>query len=236
MNVIVLDDHRMVAQSIAALLSELGGLTVSGVCSNIRDACALIEEQPPDLLVLDVDLGGDDYRDAAQLLHRLAPNANVLFVTALGTTFQPPTELRAFTIGVVDKTKAWDQLLNSLQLWRAKHGAPAINLTLDQLQRIQALAPREQRLMKALGHGLLNKEIARSLQLTEATVKTYRKQVATALGISGSQLVRLATLYRCWCLDQQNNDRARGNSPHLPAPPIAPAPIAPDAALRWHAP
>ena len=118
---------------------------------------------------------------------------------------------RIGTIGVVDKTKAWDQLLNSLQLWRAQHGAPAINLTLDQLQRIQALAPREQRLMKALGHGLLNKEIARSLQLTEATVKTYRKQVATSLGVSGSQLVRLATLYRCWCLDQHNKTAATGN-------------------------
>ncbi len=212
MNVIVLDDHRMVAQSIAALLSELGGLTVLGVCSDVNAACALIEQQPPDLLVLDVDLGGDDYRDAAQLLHRLAPNANVLFITALGTTFQPPSELRAFTIGVVDKTQGWEQLLNILQLWRAQHGAPAINLTVDQLQRVQALAPREQRLMKALGNGLLNKEIARSLNLKETTVKTYRKQVATTLGVSGSQLVRLATLYRCWCLNQQNRAGTKGNT------------------------
>jgi len=211
MNVIVLDDHRMVAQAIAALLSELGGLTVLGVCSGVSDACALIAQQPPDLLVLDVDLGGDDYRDAAHLLHRLAPDAHVLFVSALGTTFQPPAELRAFTIGVVDKTQAWDQLLNSVQLWRAQQGVSAISLTVDQLQRIQALAPREQRLMKALGHGLLNKEIARSLNLKEATVKTYRKQVATSLGISGSQLVRLATLYRCWCLDQHNKPAATGN-------------------------
>jgi len=211
MNVIVLDDHRMVAQAIAALLSELGGLTVLGVCSGVSDACALIAQQPPDLLVLDVDLGGDDYRDAAHLLHRLAPDAHVLFVSALGTTFQPPAELRAFTIGVVDKTQAWDQLLNSVQLWRAQQGVSAISLTVDQLQRIQALAPREQRLMKALGHGLLNKEIARSLNLKEATVKTYRKQVATSLGVSGSQLVRLATLYRCWCLDQHNKPAATGN-------------------------
>ena len=211
MNVIVLDDHRMVAQAIAALLSELGGLTVLGVCSGVSDVCALIAQQPPDLLVLDVDLGGDDYRDAAHLLHRLAPDAHVLFVSALGTTFQPPAELRAFTIGVVDKTQAWDQLLNSVQLWRAQQGVSAISLTVDQLQRIQALAPREQRLMRALGHGLLNKEIARSLNLKEATVKTYRKQVATSLGISGSQLVRLATLYRCWCLDQHNKPAATGN-------------------------
>lgn len=211
MNVIVLDDHRMVAQSIAALLSELGGLTVLGVCSSVSDACALIMQQPPDLLVLDVDLGGDDYRDAAHLLHRLAPDAHVLFVSALGRTFHPPAELRAFTIGVVDKTQAWDQLLNSVQLWRAQQGVPAISLTVDRLQRIQALAPREQRLMQALGHGLLNKEIARSLNLKEATVKTYRKQVANSLGVSGSQLVRLATLYRCWCLDQHHKSAATGS-------------------------
>ena len=90
MNVIVLDDHRMVAQAIAALLSELGGLTVLGVCSGVSDACALIAQQPPDLLVLDVDLGGDDYRDAANLLHRLAPEAMCSLSPLWGPSFNHP--------------------------------------------------------------------------------------------------------------------------------------------------
>jgi DNA-binding NarL/FixJ family response regulator len=60
------------------------------------------------------------------------------------------------------------------------------------------LSPREQRVIEALGRGLLNKEIAVELNLSLATVETYRKGVASKLGISGSELVRIATLYRCW--------------------------------------
>jgi len=44
---------------------------------------------------------------------------------------------------------------------------------------------------------LLNKEIAARLDLSVATVETYRKGVAAKLGVSGAELVRIATLYRC---------------------------------------
>jgi len=58
-------------------------------------------------------------------------------------------------------------------------------------------------LLEALGRGLVNKEIALELSLTVATVETYRKSVASKLGVSGSELVRIATLYRCWFWDKR---------------------------------
>jgi DNA-binding NarL/FixJ family response regulator len=74
---------------------------------------------------------------------------------------------------------------------------PALSAACDQqLSAIARLQPREQRLLRELGCGLLNKEIAARLGLSVATVETYRKQVAAKLGISGAELVRLATLYR----------------------------------------
>ena len=71
----------------------------------------------------------------------------------------------------------------------------------QQLRAIGLLQPREQRLLRELGCGLLNKEIAARLELSVATVETYRKQVAAKLGISGAELVRLATLYRATAWD-----------------------------------
>ena len=53
-------------------------------------------------------------------------------------------------------------------------------------------APSEELLVQSF----LNKEIAARLDLSVATVETYRKNVAAKLGVSGSELVRLATLYR----------------------------------------
>ncbi len=69
---------------------------------------------------------------------------------------------------------------------------------LPQLQAIQRLSPREQRLLQELGCGLLNKEIAARLRLSVATVETYRKGVAAKRGVSGAELVRLAVLARAF--------------------------------------
>lgn len=200
----MLDDHRMVGQAIAGVLSEVAGLTVVAVCTSVTEACAVIRRSPPRLLVLDVQLGGESYRPAADLLHRLNPAAELLFVTALAAQFSLPEDLAPITIAVVDKADAWDQLISVLRGWwqqrqlALEHDFPGCD---RQLKAIRLLTPREQRLLRELGCGLLNKEIAARLNLSVATVETYRKSVAAKLGISGAELVRLATLYRATAWD-----------------------------------
>ena len=79
LDVIVLDDHRMVGQAIAGVISEIAGLNVCGVCSSLAEACALIRERAPRLLVLDVNLGGENYGEVVDLLRQLKPEAELLF-------------------------------------------------------------------------------------------------------------------------------------------------------------
>lgn len=191
----------MVGQAIAGILSELAGFNVLAVCRSVDEACQVIEESAPGLLVLDIDLGGDDYRLAADLILRSKPDAQLLFITAFAGDFAVPDDLEPFTIGVVSKADAWDELIELLQLWWVRRPQGRVGpLPGSQvpMQAIQSLSPRELRLLEALGRGLVNKEIALELRLTVATVETYRKSVASKLGVSGSELVRIATLYRCW--------------------------------------
>lgn len=201
MDAVVLDDHFMVGQAIAGILSELAGFNVLAVCRSVDEACQVIEESAPGLLVLDIDLGGDDYRLAADLILRSKPDAQLLFITAFAGTFVVPDDLEPFTIGVVSKADAWDELIELLQLLcvrRPQGRFGPLPGSQVPMQAIQSLSPRELRLLEALGRGLVNKEIALELSLTVATVETYRKSVASKLGVSGSELVRIATLYRCW--------------------------------------
>ena len=199
LGVVVLDDHRMVGQAIAGVLSEVAGLNVTGVCVSVQEVVALINCSPPRLLVVDVELGGACYRDAVDPLLQRRPEAELLFITAMASEFVPPADLQPFTIGVVDKAQAWDQLLAVVMPW--KQGLcggfiAAMQSCELQLAAIDRLTPREQRLVRELGCGLLNKEIAARLELSVATVETYRKSVAAKLGVSGAELVRLATLHR----------------------------------------
>jgi DNA-binding NarL/FixJ family response regulator len=181
------------------VLSEVAGLNVTGVCVSVQEVVALINCSPPRLLVVDVELGGACYRDAVDPLLQRRPEAELLFITAMASEFVPPADLQPFTIGVVDKAQAWDQLLAVLMPWKQGlcGGLTAAMQGCElQLAAIDRLSPREQRLVRELGCGLLNKEIAARLELSVATVETYRKSVAAKLGVSGAELVRLATLHR----------------------------------------
>lgn len=102
-------------------------------------------------------------------------------------------------MGVVDKASAWDALIAVVLDW--KEGCEnAVRTHLpccrEQLNAIQRLSPREQRVLRALGCGLLNKEIAARLGLSVATVETYRKNAAAKVGVRSAELVRLATIDR----------------------------------------
>ena len=196
----------MVGQAIAGLLSEVAGLQVTGVCASLAEAESLLRAHPPRLLVLDVELGGEPYRAAADLLLGLRREAELLFVTALAAQFTPPADLAPFTVGVVHKADAWEQLLDVVLAWQQRWPEDLAALAFipgcgELLCAIQQLSPREQRLLRELGCGLLNKEIAARLDLSVSTVETYRKNVAAKLGVCGSELVRLATLYRAFSWD-----------------------------------
>lgn len=199
MDVLVLSAQRMVGQALAGVLAEVAGLRVLPVCTSAAEACALIRRTPPGLLVLDLDPLPDSYREAIDLLRQGHPEAGLLLLTAPDQPFSPPADLAAITIAVVDKGQSWEQLLQALQGWwqLRQEGASGLPGCAQQLQAIAQLTPREQRLLQELGCGLLNKEIAARLDLSVATVETYRKGVAAKLGVSGAELVRIAALYRC---------------------------------------
>lgn len=190
----------MVGHAIGVVLSEVAGFEVLAVCASVSEACFSIRLRPPRLLVVDPEFQGRNYLDALELLHALNPSAELLFITAGAASFEPPADLALITVAVVDKHHSWDRLLEVLRNWwrhRPDHRMESLPGCDRQLTAIGRLSPRERRLLLELGSGLLNRQIADRLRLTPATVASYRKSVAAQLGISGSELVRLAVLYRC---------------------------------------
>ena len=195
LNVLVVDDHLLVAQAVGGLLSELCDLALDAVCGSARQALKVLEQCQPDLLVQDLHLPGESWETVAQAFLRRNPSGKVLILSALTVTFVPPHWLGSSLLGVVDKSKAWSDLINVVSGWRLQI-QPA-SLASRTLPALELLSPREQRVFHCLGQGLLNREVALALGLSVVTVESYRKSICSKLGISGSELVRLAVLHRC---------------------------------------
>jgi|APCry1669188879_1035177.scaffolds.fasta_scaffold17051_3 hypothetical protein len=197
MRCLLVDDHRLVGQAIGGLLREVCNLSTVVICSSVAEALMHMRQMPPDLLLLDVNLPGELWQDAVVALRRLNPEGRVIMITGMSEQFLPPPGLQSVLLSVVDKGRAWSELVEVVNAWKQEcaNGTPQPReLALLPLDR---LSPRELRVFEALGKGLLNKEIARDLHLTVATVETYRKTMSAKLGISGAELVRASVLYRC---------------------------------------
>jgi len=195
MRFLIVDDHLMVAEVIAALLSEFCALELVGVCASVRSAQELLLHQSADLLILDLMLPGESWEEAAQAFIDVKPSGSIVLLSANTAEFDLPVRWQASVVAVINKTSGWNELLDQITAWlmrqpRLQRPQPLLSAQLS------VLNDREVRLLEALGRGCLNREIASELGLTVATVETYRKTIANKLGVSGKQLVRLAVLQR----------------------------------------
>ena len=199
MHCLIVDDHQLVAQAVGGLLSEVCNFNQLSLCCTVAEAVRMIQQAAPDLLVLDVVLPGEHWRDASDALQRCNPDGRVIFLTGAAEGFAPPQEVGAITLAVVEKSRSWDELVAVVQRWSLSLSPITASLRQQQASplALSRLSPRELRVFEALGRGMLNTEIARMLGLTPCTVETYRKSICALLGMSGAELVRAAVLHRC---------------------------------------
>lgn len=195
MRFLVVDDHRLVAQALAALLSEFCALELLGICQSLQQVKTLLNGQRADLLILDLHLPGESWEEVADVFLAANPDGAIVVLSALASGFAPPQRFRGSVLEVIDKSDAWHALVDCVVAWRVNHGSRPLATTLPAAQ-LAALNAREKALLAALGRGCLNREIAAELGLSLATVETYRKGIASKLGVNGKQLVRLAVLLR----------------------------------------
>ena len=205
MRVLVVYDHVLVAQAVGGLLSELCDLELQAVCSSAGQALSALELATPDLLIQDVLLPGETWEPVVQDFLRRNNKGSVLFLTALATSFVPPSWLGSALLGVLDKSRAWVDLIALVSQCQRQASAGRSGTASAGMASLERLSPREQRVLHLLGQGLSNRELALALGLSLGTVESYRKSICSKLGISGAELVRLAVLRRCLPL---HGDRA----------------------------
>jgi DNA-binding NarL/FixJ family response regulator len=198
----VIEDHPVVREGIRMFLEAAGDLRVVGAAASASEALPALRRAPPDLVLLDLDLGREDGLEWLPRILSSAPGARVLVLTALRDPGRIEAALRGGARGFVQKDAPVDVVLRAVRavasgrLWfqpdvlRANAGdAPARRRS----PKLPALTDRERDLVRLVGEGLRNEEIARRMGVTEKTVRNQLTGVFDKLGVAGRlELVVLA--------------------------------------------
>jgi DNA-binding NarL/FixJ family response regulator len=189
--VLIADDHPVVLQGLTVLFEVQDDISLVGQASDGAEAVRLTRELDPDVLVLDLKLPGLDGMGVLSQLRSLGTRTRVLVLTSAAGPSGPALALQAGATGFLYKDVDPDALVRAIRavydgntvLAPEAAGLVAARPGGD-VRGIAALTAREREVLALLADGRSNREIARSLRVTEKTVKTHVSSVLAKLGVA----------------------------------------------------
>mgnify|MGYP001355750137 CR=1 FL=1 len=191
--VVVADDQSAVREGLVLLLGTLPGITVIGEAGDGEAAVAAVAELAPRVVLMDLNMPGTDGVEATRQVRSRFPRTNVVVLTTYSDDDSIIGALQAGALGYLtkDATRA--------EIGRAVHAAAAGQAVLapEVQQRLLAaaaraaavppgderdLTPRESEVLRLIAAGRSNREIARALVVSEATIKTHVNRIFAKTG------------------------------------------------------
>lgn len=193
LRIVLVDDHLLFREGLARLLSYYDDFTIVGEAAGSLEACQLVGEKRPDLVLMDIELPGEgDGVSATRQITLEYPDVRVVILTAYDETARLLEAIKAGAQGYLVKNIRSAELVE--QLRGLVRGEAAISRRmatrlLDEFRRGPDMLPnedadlttRELEVLTLLSDRLSNKEIAERLVLSEHTVKNHVKNILAKL-------------------------------------------------------
>lgn len=200
--VLLAEDHTIVRQGLAALLSAQSGIEVIGEAENGRDAVAAALRLRPHVVLMDLGMPGLNGVDATRQIRREAPETFVVVLSMHASEEHVRPAIRAGATGYLLKGSGLSDLVAAIRAVAAGEAflSPAIAKILlrdaqsdDEPAAGGPLTGREREILQLVGEGHSSPDIARLLHLSVKTVEGHRGRIMSKLNIHDvAGLVRYA--------------------------------------------
>ncbi|CAM3888524.1 response regulator [Nocardioides zeicaulis] len=190
--VLVADDHHVVRRGLTGLIDSTDDLEVVGVAANGAEAVALVRELRPDVALMDLQMPEVDGVEATRTILAEELGTEVLVLTSFSDQARIHAAIDAGAVGYLLKDAEPDALLDGIRAV-ARGESPIDPRAARRLLAARAdaapdagagLSPRETEVLRLVVQGLLNKQIAQRLGVTERTVKAHLTSAYQRIGVA----------------------------------------------------
>ena len=198
--VLLVDDHAVVRAGLRMIIHSRVGMTIVGEAGNRDDSLSLAASEHPNIILLDLDLGGDSGMNLITDLIAASSEARIIILTGVR---DPEVHRQAVLLGgmgIVKKEKAAEVLITAIErvhlgeAWLDPSLVAGVlsEMTLSskgrkidpEAEKIAALTNREREVIALVGEGIKSREIAGRLFISETTVRHHLTSIFDKLGVA----------------------------------------------------
>ena len=206
--VVVADDQTVVREGIVMLLGLLPGIEVVGAAGDGDEAVRLVAELAPDVVLMDLRMPRCDGVEATRRIRAEHPGTQVVVLTTFADDASLFPALRAGARGYLTKDAGGDEIVRAVESVLSGDAGLSPSIQRRLLERLSepepqpssgpaeppdGLTARETEVLLLIAEGLTNQEIARTLHVSTATVKTHINNLFAKTGLKDrAQAVRYA--------------------------------------------
>jgi DNA-binding NarL/FixJ family response regulator len=184
--VLVVDDHPVLRDGVAALLANQTDMALVGEAGNGAEALQRYVELRPDVTLMDLQMPGMNGVEAIGAIHAENPHARIIVLTTYAGDAQAVRALRAGAAGYLLKSSLRTELVDAIhdvhRGQRHVHREVASEIAMHVAD--EPLSEREIAILRLVSVGHANKQIAARLRLSEETVKGHLKSIFAKLDVA----------------------------------------------------
>lgn len=181
--ILTVDDHPLLRDGIAAMISTQPDLTLVGEASDGLEAVELFRRLHPDVTLMDLQMPGMNGMDAIRGIRSASPAARIIVLTTYPGDAHAVQALKAGAVGFLLKSSLRKDLTEAI---RAVHSGrrfvpPDVAMLIAENLHDESLSQRELEVLRFVAQGMANKVVAVQLGIAEETVKAHMKNIMAKL-------------------------------------------------------
>jgi DNA-binding NarL/FixJ family response regulator len=194
--VVLADDHSLVRQSMARLLTEYEDIEIVGLAADVQELIKLVDENNPDVIVVDIEMPGKNIFENITELRKQNTQPKILILTMHDSSDWVFKALENGISGYLTKFSEKEELVNAIRIvyegkeYYSQNIKDIIEKGLtdqrDGKNPLSRLSKREIEILELLAEGEKTKVIAEKLYISERTVSNHRANILAKLGVSNT--------------------------------------------------
>lgn len=188
--VLIVEDHQVVADGLAALLNDQPDMTVVGKAASVVESIAHAENLKPDVVLVDFRLTDGTGADAGAGIRQVRPEAKLIFLTREDSDAARFAAIEAGASAFIHKSRAASEVVEAIRavssggtLFTPRTIATLLNKRREMDSQLESLTPREKEVLRLMAEGVASRDIAARLGISYTTVRTHIRSLGSKLGV-----------------------------------------------------